>query len=417
MPRHVVLISQVYSPDPAAVGRLMADVATALAQRGNRVTVFTADRGYDNPAVRYTSAVTAEGVDVRRLPFSSFGKRSLALRACAGLSFVLQAALRTVLLRDVDTVVVTTAPPMGALSGVIAATLRRVRLIYWPMDLNPDQVLALNLATPKSRMVRLLEWCNRAVLKRASVVVALDQFMAKRLERKRAVADKLVVIPPWGEADEIADVPRESNPFREQHGFGNKKVIMYSGTLGPSNPVDTLLDAAREFENDQRALFVFVGGGTGMQQVREEKRANILCLPYEPIERMRFSLCAADVHVVSLGDSMAGIVHPCKVYGAMTAGRPILFLGPDEAHVTEMMAERDFGWHVRHGDVNAMIAVLRHIVDSDVAALREKGATGRELIDVSRARRVSCSRVCDVIEAGTTPQTSPSAGQQVLPVS
>lgn len=51
--RHFGIVTQVYPPDPAAVGQHLADVADELARRGHRVTVITADRGYDDPSQRY----------------------------------------------------------------------------------------------------------------------------------------------------------------------------------------------------------------------------------------------------------------------------------------------------------------------------------------------------------------------------
>jgi hypothetical protein len=174
---------------------------------------------------------------------------------------------------------------------------------------------------------------------------------------------------------------------------------MYSGTLGPSNPVDTILRAAEQFEDDSRVVFLFVGGGTGMESVRARKRPNVRCLPYEPLERMRYSLSAGDVQLVSLGDAMAGIVHPCKVYGAMSTSRPILFLGPSRSHVTEMMEEAHFGWHVRHGDVGRAVDVIREIASMDRDALHRMGSAARALIERSRTRAISRARVCDVIES------------------
>jgi colanic acid biosynthesis glycosyl transferase WcaI len=399
MRRKILLISQVYAPDPAAVARLVADVGVELAHRGHEVVVLTADRGYDDPTVRYASARTAEGVDVRRLPFCSFGKGRMALRVFGGVSFTLQAALRGLTIPGIDTVVVSTSPPMAALAAVVINALRRVRVVYWPMDLNPDQAVTLGLANPRSFMVRALEWLNRAVLRRAETVVALDQAMARRLTAKEPVAQKIVVVPPWPEEDDVTPVPREENPFRTQHGLEGKRVVMYSGTLGPSNPVTTLLAAAEQLEDDPRLVFLFVGGGTGMTEVKARNRPNVRCLPYEPLARMRYSLSAGDVQVVSLGDEMAGIVHPCKVYGAMGIARPILFLGPPDSHVSEMMAQASFGWQVRHGDVAGAVAALREILAADAESLERKGELARDLIQRDRTRRISCGRVCDAIEA------------------
>jgi len=44
-PRTFVFLSQVYVPDPAAVGQHLADAAEELVRRDNRVIVYTASRG------------------------------------------------------------------------------------------------------------------------------------------------------------------------------------------------------------------------------------------------------------------------------------------------------------------------------------------------------------------------------------
>src|SRR5262245_40021051 len=75
--RRLLIFSQVYVPDPACVGQHIADVAAEMVRRGYDVRVYTANRGYDDPSIKYPARETIRGVDIRRLPFSSFGKRSL----------------------------------------------------------------------------------------------------------------------------------------------------------------------------------------------------------------------------------------------------------------------------------------------------------------------------------------------------
>ena len=114
MERTLLFVTQVYPPDPAAVGQYMAEAAEEMHRRGFRVVVLTADRGYDDPRIRYPSRETRAGVEIVRLPLSSFGKGSIAKRLLGGFSFVAQAQLRGLLTRGLSGVVVTTVPPMLA---------------------------------------------------------------------------------------------------------------------------------------------------------------------------------------------------------------------------------------------------------------------------------------------------------------
>ena len=396
--KHFVFISQVYVPDPAAVGQHLADAAEELARRGHDVTVYTSRSGYDDPSLTYPAKETIRGVMVRRLPLSSFGKGSILVRVIGGLAFVGQAALRGVLRRKVDAVVVSTSPPMASIGALVIAALRRARVKYWVMDLNPDQVVALGVARPDSLSVRAFEWLNRRILGRADDVVVLDRFMAERVRRKLEIGSRLTVLPPWPAEDPPEPVRHEENPFRRKHIPGEKVVLMYSGNHGPSNPLATILEAAKRVSDDPRLEFMFIGGGIGKREVDEANSPNIVSLPYQPQSELRHSLGAADVHIVTVGDAIPGIVHPSKVYGAMAAGRPILLVGPAENHVADILAGHEIGWHVRHGDVEGAIAVLREISGLPRERLEEMGRRAREVMDARGGKVQSVSRLCDVLE-------------------
>jgi hypothetical protein len=396
----LLVISQVYPPDPASVGQHMADVASAMAARGHRTVVLTADRGYDDPARRFPRREQAAGVEVRRLPFSSFGKRSIVIRLLGGLSFALQAVWAGIRLGRLDGVLVSTSPPLAQLAGLLVSRFRRAPLTLWVMDLNPDQMVALKLLSPAHPAVKLFDALNRRVLARARTVIVLDRFMAERVLAKLDVRDKLAVLPPWPHEDHVGPTSREGNPFRRDHGLNGKFVVMYSGNHGPSNPLTTALQAALRLRDDPRVAFVFIGGGIGKSEVEAVAGPTILSLPYQPLDRLRYSLSAADVHLVTMGDDVVGIVHPCKVYGAMAVARPVLFVGPARSHVGDLLAGEEIGWRVAHGDVDGLVELLRGLVERDADSLADMGRRARRVLQHGLSKSELCGRLCDILEQG-----------------
>jgi len=397
----LLVLSQVYLPDPASVGQHMADVAAAMMARNHRVVVLTADHGYDDPTDRYPRREVLAGVEVRRLPLSSLGKGSILLRVLGGLAFALQAAGLGLTMRRVDHVLVSTSPPLAQLAALLVSRLRRAPLTLWVMDLNPDQLVVLGLVSPRHPVVRLFDWLNRRVLARARDVIVLDRFMVERVLAKRDVRNRLTVLPPWPHEDHVGPEPKEGNPFRREHGLEGKFVVMYSGNHGPSNPLRTALDAAVRLRDDPRFAFVFVGGGIGKAEVDAVAGPSILSLPYQPLERLRYSLSAADVHLVTIGDGVVGIVHPCKVYGAMAVARPVVLVGPDRSHVGDLLAREQIGWRVAHGDVDGMVALLRSLADGDRGDLESVGRRARAALQQGLGKEQLCGRLCDIIERGT----------------
>jgi hypothetical protein len=397
--RNFVFLSQVYPPDPAALGQHLADAAEELARRGHGVAVMTANRGFDDPSQKYSSREMMNGVDVRRLPFGSFGKSSIAARLGSGAILMIQEVIAGLMMRNVDTVVVSTSPPLGPIAAVALSRLKGVQLKYWPMDVNPDQMVALGKVGSDSVLVKMFDWMNRAVLRRASSVVALDDRMAGLLDAKADISGRVSVVRPWAADEPDATVTRENNSFRAAHGFGDKVVVMYSGNHALSHPLTTILQAARRLVADEHLLLAFVGGGVGKEEVDAEKGSNIRSIPYQDRSVLRQSLSAADVHLVSIGDAMPGIVHPSKIYGAMAMGRPILLLGPANNPIADLLDRADIGWRVSHGDVDGAERILREISAASPAELKAKGDRARALLDSIGSREVSIRRVCDVLES------------------
>jgi glycosyltransferase involved in cell wall biosynthesis len=284
----------------------------------------------------------------------------------------------------------------------VIATIRRVPIVYWAMDINPDQAIALGVFRPGSLPVRALERLNRAVLRKAERIVALDQYMASRLESKQACDGRMVVIPPWPLEEVTTPAPREDNPFRREHGLDGKFVVMYSGNMSLAHPLETILEAAAMLADRPDVVFMFIGGGHGKRRVAEfierSGAANIRLLPYEPLERLCYSLSAADVHVVSMGDDMVGIVHPCKVYNAMACARPLLLVGPSESHAGELIRRYGIGSRVDHGDVAGAAGAILEMASAGSAALAEMGRRARAAVEQDLSKATLCQAFCDEVE-------------------
>lgn len=385
----ILIISQVYLPDPAAVGMQVADAAAELVNRGYKVRVLTADHGYDDPSQVYPRREVIDGVEILRLPFSSFGKKSIATRLVSGSFFVAQASVVGTFIKGVDAILVTTAPPMCAIAALVVGFLRHAPIAYWVMDLNPDQMVALGRIAETSPIVKAFDALNRTILTRAKLVVALDKFMAERLCRKVDVSAKLKVLPPWPHDNHLESIDHASNPFRKEHGLEEKFVVMYSGNHGPSSPVTTCLNAASLLADRHDIVFLFVGGGVGKAEVEtaiSNGATNVHSLPYQPLQTIKYSLSAADVHLVTVGDSIVGVVHPSKIYGAMSIGRPILLTAPAECHATPLVEPMSAGSHVLNGDAVGAADAIRRMADMPSSERDQLGKNARQAIRKNYSR-------------------------------
>ena len=414
------MLNQVFCPDVASTGQHASDLAAALAALGHRVTVVTSQRGYDNPRLRFPRREVWRGVDVRRLPATGFGKGARWRRAADFASFCLGCSLRLLLLPRFDVVVALTTPPLIAFLAALFVRLKGGRLLYWVMDLNPDQAIAAGWLREGSLPARLLQAMLRYALRSSARIIVLDRFMHSRLLAKGAPAEKILILPPWSHDHAVRYSGEGRHAFRATHGLADKFVVMYSGNHSPCHPLDTVLEAAARLADRPEIHFCFVGGGTEQARIRElaaaRRMANITCLPYQPLESLSASLSAADLHVAVMGDAFVGLVHPCKIYNVLAVGKPVLYVGPPESHIADLWPVASSGcfFAARHGEVDS---VARHIIEAsrtrpDPAALHNELAASFSQ-DALLDRMAACLESLDPGGAVPLPDSSPQAVQPI----
>lgn len=408
--RRVLILTQTYPPDPAAVGQHLAEIAVALVERGHAVHVLASDVGFERTSARYPHRELRDGVDVRRLRWTSFGKASIVQRLLGAWRYNQRAVATAGQLPTPDVVLVATSPPLAPLAALRIARRTGAGVVCWLPDLNPEQAVREGHFQRDSLAVRAFEAVNRRVLRGADAVIVLDEAMAATVRARPGAAHlkgALDIVPPWAPSLTRADPTPTHNAWRAALGIGDRRLVMYSGNHSPVHPLTTLTDAARELADD-RLRFAFVGGGGGKAAVTRAL-PGALDLPYQPMSVLSESLAAADVHVVSVGNASVGVVHPSKLYGALAVGRPVLVLGPPDAPASRLVTSLACGWCIAHGDVSGARRVLAEIAAAPAAQLEAMGARAAAAAEGPWSRERAIDAFCDVVErvaAGAQPATT-----------
>lgn len=392
---NILLFTQVFYPDVVAVAQHTSDLAAGLSGAGHHVHVLCSSRCYDDPARTLPGREKWKGIIIRRVWVWGLGKGSKLRRIVGFLSFFLSSAIALAGMPKQDVVIVAPPPPLVSVLAALFAALRGGKLIYWNMDLNPDEAIAAGWMKPDSLVARLLNLALRFSLQRSTDVVVLDRFMKDRILQKGIDEEKIHIIPPWSHDDAIRFDPIGRDSFRSEFGISSKFVVMYSGNHSPLHPLDTVLKSAYRLKTNETVAFMFVGGGSEMANVKQFARKhnlhNITCLPYQPLDQLSASLSAADLQVVILGDPFVGIVHPCKIYNILAVGSPFLYVGPQESHIADLKRfheVKQMGHFVRHGDVDGAAGYIATLAEQWMAG-SPRPALPPQLRDFSQRLLVS----------------------------
>jgi glycosyltransferase involved in cell wall biosynthesis len=399
-PRRILFVNQYYWPDHASTAQHLTDLVEELAARGHKCHVLCAQGRYKPGESRPPASEVRNGVQIHRVPATSLGRRNTLTRMADYLSFYARALAVGLALPRFDLIVTLTTPPIIGLIGTLLRRLKRSRHVYWSMDLHPDASLALGRMSRRNPVVAWLAWISDLVYREADKVVVLGPYMADRVLAKRVRPERLTTIPVWSRRDEIYPVPREGHPLRAELGLADKFVVMYSGNLGLAHSTDEFLEAARRLRRRDDVVFLFVGDGPRMAEVRaarqDEGLQNIRFHDYFPRERLHASLSVADVHLISMRGEMTGIVVPGKLYGAMASGRPAVFVGPAHCEPADTIRQAGCGLTVRLGDADGLVEALCRLAAEPEAA-RKMGERGHAAFLAGHERGPCCSRWAQVI--------------------
>ena len=351
----ILLITQVFYPDTVSVSQHLTDLAEKLVEDGHEVTVYTSCYPYEEKTHCYSKSEEYRGVKIERLWQSSFGKRITLTRLLDFFTFYFSISIKLLSVKPTkfDVIVGTTVPPLLSLLGVIVSKLKGIKFHYWVMDLQPELSISSGLIKKDSLTASFFTKLGNYIIRNSDGVISLDRFMTRYLYSRGAKKDSVKTIAVWPVMEETFTGSRMTNPFRIENAFGDKFVIMYSGNHAYVHQLDTLLEAALILKENSRFLFVFVGGGVRKKDVTEfkikHKLDNIFQLPFQPRENIHNSLGSSDIQVVILGNGQVGYTHPNKVYGAMYIGKPVLYIGPAESHVADLLNNLDGNISVQHG--------------------------------------------------------------------
>lgn len=253
--------------------------------------------------------------------------------------------------RRPDIVVIGTDPVLSILVALFWRVFRpRNKIVTWCFDLYPEAAYAEGVLRPTSAWAGLL----RRVLMRAysscDLIVDIGACMRSLLNTYRAPALHTTLVP-WALHEPVvfpAPIPAERAAI-----FGNARLaLLYSGNFGRAHSLDDLLDLARRLRGSGVHLAFSIRGNCAhsVRVAITAEDVNISIVDFASCAALESRLAAADIHVVTLREEWTGTVVPSKFFGALAAGRPVLFCGSPRSAIAICIEQYGLGWVLSPGN-------------------------------------------------------------------
>lgn len=359
------------------------DLLPFLAERGLFVELMIGRTQYRTARNCLGDSLKHPRIQIKYNFTGKFKSTNRLRKAYVYLNYTITAAIRTLLGPPVDLNFFLTQPPLFFLWGYVLKLIRGQRYCILVMDVYPDVAVKAGLLRHTALLTRFFTRLSRFGMKHADSVITIGRCMKEYLREEGIPKDRIHVIVNWTNEKQIFPVAPSENRLRRQLGLEDEFVVLYSGNMGVVHFFDDLLEVARRLHEISDLRFVFIGDGIRRKEIERAKDSNrlfnILLLPFQPDDRLAESLSLGDVHFVSLREGFEGLVVPSKAYGALAAGRPIIYQGNKNGEIARLIVEEQVGTVVSSGDVDTLErVVLRYYRDRSL--LNEQGKKARELV-------------------------------------
>ena len=393
----VYLVNRYFWPDESATSLLLTDLAEDLQTAGHEVQVFTSRQLYNRPQAQLPRHQVWQGIQIHRLQTSCFGRRHFCGRLFDIITFHLALLYANNITVKPDAWFVMTDPPLIVNTVLQLRGRLDGRVIHHVDDVYPDLAMALGSLPQPGWVSSLLGRWAQAGLRNCDQVLALGECMAGVLKNKGVATDRLAIIPPWADGSRLFPLDHQENKFRQEIGIPEDDlVVMYSGNMGLGHRFETILSAARSLATLDTVHFVFIGDGAKKPQIDAFRRVhnlkNIIMLPYQPRERLRETLSAGDVHLISLDAKVQGLIVPSKLAGILAVGRPLVFLGSEQNSVAAAILQGQCGYVIPEGDVSQLEETIKGFLKNPEHR-RRLGAVARKLFDREYDRAVVIPKI------------------------
>jgi colanic acid biosynthesis glycosyl transferase WcaI len=382
----ILVYSYNYYPEPIGIAPLMTELAEGLVGRGHQVRVITAMPWYPvgeiSPEYRGKLYLTENrnGVKIQRSYVWIRRHRSLSNRVFFEVSFMILSFFQALWGWRPDAILLTIPGLPVCLPAALLGWIYRAPIVLNLQDILPDAAVHVGLIK-NEKVIRLFRSLEQFAYRTATKISVIADGFTKNLLDKGVPADKIVEISNWVDVNFIKPLPKKNNYFLSENQLENKFVVMYSGNIALTQPLEILMDAAARVQHIPDIAFVVVGKKEALRRLerycQERGVKNVWLQPFQPREKLPEMLAAADVAMVMQKDNVICFNMPSKIQVLLASGRAIIASVPALGTAARAIKKSGGGIVVPAEDSDALAKAILELY-SNPEKVKTLGKKGRE---------------------------------------
>lgn len=371
----VLLITPSFPPDRGACPRHMQGVVDGLVQAGHEVVVLTALPHYPQGQIEsrfhgksfYQDFL--KGYEVWRCALIPSASVKILPRLFSVLSLIISMLLRgkTVSSFAPEWVIVQSPPLPLALLGWWFARQNRARFILNISDLWPDVLAQMGVISPSNLLFRWAKHAELFLYQKADIIMAQSEesvaYIRQHVPEKQVLLYRVGILP--------------ENYKQKQQRTHKPRRLIYFGLIGLAQGLEDICQTI-PFAQLNIELHIF-GDGPLRSRLKESLAGTpneTFCHLHQSVDYTAIPALLADFDgaLIPQQQRLYGTV-PSKLYEAMAAGLPVIFLGEGEA--AEIVRQASCGWTASAGNWLQLKYCIEQFAAAPDEQLLALGASGR----------------------------------------
>ncbi len=380
------IISELFYPEETSTAYILTEIAKKMTEK-YCVEVICGTQVYNKEKV----GAELKGITINRIESIDVDKNSLPKRL-----------LRAVLLskrmcdflkkhcKNDDKVFFVTNPvfltlwlPKWTYKNQIDTTL----LVH---DVFPENATTNDLLKKDSFIFKILKRRFDNSYSKVSRCIVLGNDMNEIIKEKSCNRIPVIIIENWGDSSKIQPLYNKTDNI----------IVQFAGNLGRVQGLLNFLDLIKQIRNPL-VKFEFIGSGavkSRMEEfVRVNKLQNVFFLPPYSRNDEGTILNNSSISLVCLKDKMFGLGVPSKSYNVMAAGKPILFIGPKNSEIYNMVKDNEIGFSFDWSEREAIISFLNNLQKQDIEKFNELGKKARHLLETKYDKEIILNKYLEVV--------------------
>ncbi len=337
---------------------VFTDVVNAFATSGHETRLFTGNIEAGKVPVDHRVGIVKS---------IAYNRKSTFSRLTTWLLFTIHYFFYLLLCKKPSQILVVTNPPTILFVTALVAGWRNIPFHIVVFDLYPEALEQAGMSSNKSWLFKKWQSNNRWTFKKARSLVTLSESM-KQAVLAYTTADKVHIIFNWADTEYIRPVDRSQNSFVAKHQLADKFVVLYSGNMGLTHDLESLVEAAALLKDNPQIVFLLIGEGGKRKKLEslaaQHELGNVIFLPYQDAAMFPLAMASADVGIVTLGTGAEGISVPSKTYVNMAAGLAIIAISPANSELNRIVEHFSIGYVVLPGQPSKIAEHIRSLYSS-----------------------------------------------------